>query len=42
MYNLHQTEFYHTEEKLEIISCCLNCGKGKEEVAIVTEVQHCA
>jgi len=27
-----KTKFYHTKEKLEIISGCSNCGKNKEEI----------
>jgi hypothetical protein len=27
-----KTKFYHTKEKLEIISGCSNCGKSKEEI----------
>jgi tryptophanyl-tRNA synthetase len=27
-----KTKFYHTKEKWEIISGCLNCGKSKEEI----------
>lgn len=27
-----KTKFYHTKEKLEIISGCSSCGKSKEEI----------
>jgi len=27
-----KTKFYHTKERLEIVSGCSNCGKSKEEI----------
>jgi hypothetical protein len=32
-----KTKFYHTKEKLEIISGCSNCGKSKEGIVKALE-----
>jgi len=32
-----KTKFYHTKEKLEIISGCSNCGKSQEEIVKALE-----